>query len=246
MTLLEYVENPMGKGSMILPNTKMKQGFIETFRNVSDSMKITWYKVQDNYIAIIGIPSSSGSKRGLNFNYDIVFHFNQPSSLNKAAIMNAEWSVYSNSPSFIYTYAHVFYKKGMICKWLESKLGRTIKTISPNIRNQYNVIGYERSLYLSALKVIQSMTNALTINGSFLNPVKANYTHLSSLVKSLDEVTELSIQTKKDSVNITTPNKVSVKNKNTSHSSSRAGSSGKTSKVSTIKKIGKTPKTRKI
>lgn len=242
MTLLDYVENPMGKGSMILPNTKMKQAFIETFGTVSDSMKITWYKVMDNYIAIVGLPSNSASKHGMNFRYDIVFHFKKPSALNKAAIMGSEWNVYSNSPSFIYTYAHVFYKKGMICKWLENKLGRTIKSVSPSIRNQYNVIGYERSLYLSALKVLQSMTNPLTINGSFLNPIKTNYTHLSTTVKSLDEVIMLSAPNKKDTVNVTTPNKATAKIRN----NSRGSFSNKVSKVPTTRKTGKTPRTRKI
>lgn len=245
MTLLEYVENPMGKGSMILPNTKMKQGFISTFSDVSNTMKITWYQVMNTYIAVISLPSQSSSKKDIKLNYDIVFQFKNVPIFNKVAIMNADWSVYSNSPSFIFTYAHVFYKQGMICKWLANKLDRTLKTMAPNVRNQYKVIGYERSLYLSALKVLQSISNPIPISGGFTNPIKSNYTHLSTTIKSVDVVLAASKSS-------STTSEVVKGMKATTPQYKKASSSTKSSsihKVATTKKTSttpKTPKTRKI
>jgi len=243
MTLLEYVENPMGKGSMILPNTKMKQGFIETFQAINKTMKITWYTVMNTYIAKVSLPSTSASNKGAGLDYDIVFQFKNASGLNKVAILNSEWSIYSNSPSFVYTYAHVFYKKKMICKWLENKLGRTIKTISPAIRNQYNVIGYERSLYLAALMVIQSMSNPIPINGSFKSPIATNYTHLSTIVKSIDDVLIITKNKEKKIDKLTTQK---IQHRTTTSSSKSNIDSSYTTKVSKTKKTPKTAKTKKI
>ena len=62
--------------------------------------------------------------------------------------------LYSNSPSFIYTYCYVYNQKGLLIDKLKSKLPQMALTKFPEVRNPIGSLGYEKSTYIAARYLI--------------------------------------------------------------------------------------------
>lgn len=62
--------------------------------------------------------------------------------------------LYSNSPSFIFTYCYVYNQAGMIIEKLKDKLPIEALTKFPEVRNPVGSFGYEKSTYIAAKYLI--------------------------------------------------------------------------------------------
>lgn len=152
MTISEYLKNPYGKGSAFSANTKQKDELDEQFKQISDKIVSKIYRYRDFVIYHVVIPSTKKD----NVNYDVVIEVETKYVADGAADIEAvPFKAFSNCPSFIFTYAHVFRGNGMLCDWLLPKYNKEVRTKAPVQRNQYGIIGLERSMYL-ALKHLHS------------------------------------------------------------------------------------------
>lgn len=103
----------------------------------------------DNKIYMhIKIPSSSV----LNFYYDAVICFDTSRIGNHTSLQNAPIKFYTNSPSFIFTYANSFLKSKLIIDSLIKRLPHEVSEIA-HVRNPDSHVGFEKILTLAMLYI---------------------------------------------------------------------------------------------
>ena len=152
MTIGEYLKNPYGKGSSFASSNKQKEDLDNQFVELSEKILSKIYRYRDFVIYHIIIPSTKKD----NVSYDVIIEVETKNLHEGAAnLEDLNFKAFSNCPSFIFTYAHVFRGNGMLCDWLLQKYNKEVRTKPPVQRNQYGIVGLERSIYL-ALKHIHT------------------------------------------------------------------------------------------
>ena len=155
MTFEEYIANPMGKANAVMSaGAREAQRTIYTrkFDNIllRDNGKIDYYLYKTDgavYYAHIKVPSEVVK----DFYYDVVFKFTGTKSQSPSTIGLDKYQVqfFSNDPAFVYTYAYVFRKKGLLIKELEPCMSRKALGTAPKEKNPDNQVGYVKSLYFA-------------------------------------------------------------------------------------------------
>lgn len=172
LIIADYLQNPYGKGANIAPNAVIKSDLMEQYYRLSSKMTCDWYRPAKNtLVAHLTLPSRT--KRGIH--YDIVFEFDI-TGIDEASVTTmpaVPCKVFSNCPSFSYTYANVFDGKKQLCRWLKDKYEKTIFKKDPVVRNPNEIIGYERSIFIAGLYIqrlgVQARLRPLLIRASNRN-----------------------------------------------------------------------------
>lgn len=156
MTLEEYISNPMGKGSMVIPNRELirnnyNQKFQEMLSKNKDFDQIYMYKDGDKFILHQNIPSETVD----NFFYDVVFEFSSTAKKIKDSSSLKDYHVkfFTNDPMFIYTYVYAFLKNDLVVDDLVSKLPKEARENKAKIKNRNNDIGYVKSIFFAYLNM---------------------------------------------------------------------------------------------
>lgn len=188
MTINEYLQNPYGKGSAFSNFSAQREKLENEYNEYSAKFACKIYMHQSDVIFHIIVPSVK--KDYISYDVIIEMRYNKnPSSVSE--IFNTEFKCFSNCPSFIFTYANAFKQHNLLCKWLENKYKKEVKTNNANIKNQYGIIGLERSLYLACLYLKKSgkCNNDVIMTTS---KKTSNYKIISHGVRSQDEIMEKS------------------------------------------------------
>lgn len=177
-TLKQYTTNPY-KGSAYLASRKMiKQGlnmaFIDTLRKFRRHFYAIPYIDNNtgNILFHVKVPSQEYDINGLT--YDVLFLIEGATNITLA---NRNVKMFSNSPSFIFTYAYVYYHDDLLIKDFENKIPLVALLNAPEIRNPVESLGYEKSTYFAARYLIDGL--ALTRN--YINKFKKNLDPFSLL-----------------------------------------------------------------
>jgi hypothetical protein len=154
LTLRQYVDNPY-KGSAFLASRKaIKMGLNTTFIKLLQKYRSQFYAIPyvypDNSLLFhVMVPSEDFNVNRLY--YDVLFKFeNDP--MQRYSLRKVK--MFSNSPSFLYTYAYVYFNSGLIIDEFASKLPQIALTKQPSIRNPLESLGYEKSTYIAARYLI--------------------------------------------------------------------------------------------
>jgi len=83
--------------------------------------------------------------------YDVLFLLKYDKQLERK---NRQMYVYSNSPSFVFTYCYVYNKHGLLIDKLKDKFPTEALTMAPEIRNPIQSLGFEKSTYIAALYLL--------------------------------------------------------------------------------------------
>lgn len=249
-TIFEYMDNPMGKGSTAIAN----RGLIKT--NLDQRYEKLIYKHHDfkcnryfdgnNFYFHILIPSESER----NNNYDVVIELSDPlGDFTKDITLNRYvMRVFSNCPSFVFTYAYVFNKYGMLIDALKDKYTDMIFDNSPNVKNPGEIINFEKSIYFACkyLSSHKTLLNKLTLANTSSIGMKRTFekirntdTILKEIKKENNRINEEKKTKNKSNVHKTSKSdnvhKVNVVNRTTG--SRRVTPHAKLSKIKPKKKI---------
>lgn len=160
MTIKEYVENPMGKGDAALGTNKMvvKGVLSDKYRRLVSRKKIKSYCYTGTKRGQITIHLVIPSETERENTYDVVFEFTPTDKDAKDAksLNGYDVRVFSNSPSFAYTFAYVYKKNGLLIESLTKKLGKQFVKIAPDVRNRYQIVNYEKYIFFGAMYLIES------------------------------------------------------------------------------------------
>ena len=184
MTIGEYLKNPYGKGSAFSSSSKQKDDLDNQFKEIGDKIISKIYRYRDFVIYHVVIPSAKNEL----INYDVVIEVTTKGMNPGAATLeDVPIKVFSNCPSFIFTYAHVFRGNGLLCDWLLLKYNSDVRTKSPVTRNQFGIVGLERSLYLS-LKHLHATGKTKT--GTYMTSSKkvAGRTDIINSVRTQEQI----------------------------------------------------------
>lgn len=84
--------------------------------------------------------------------FDVVLQFTPLSNADAELTINHySVQVFSNSPGFTFTYAYIYNKEGILIDFLRNKISSTAITTPPVIRNNEEIIGFEKSVYYALL-----------------------------------------------------------------------------------------------
>ena len=157
ISLRQLVDNPTGKGSAYVAKRSMiKQGLNATYLKILQRYRKQFYAVPYTYpdgriMFHVKVPSESYNINKIS--YDVLFEFDN----NRAkALPLRNVRCFSNSPSIIFTYAYVFYKKSLIIPAFLRNLPTECKTLPPAIRNPVESMGWEKSIYIAARYLLDS------------------------------------------------------------------------------------------
>lgn len=198
MTLNEYIANPYGKGASFAAAGDQKEKLEADFQKSKSRIVYKIYRYRNFAIYHIVVPSTNRP----DISYDVVLEFPMKDlKETDVSISGVNFRAFSNCPSFIFTYAYVFKKYNMMCDWLAPKYSKEIKN-NPSTRNAYNIIGYERSLYL-AMRYIQD-TSAMSI--ATINTVGIKVSGRGRIIESVrsqSQIMNLSKSKMKDGISET-------------------------------------------
>ena len=155
MTFDQYIENPLGKHNAVFSQRNM---FKELYKGKLDKIllreagKINYqlfYDNNDKYYIHIKIPSEVVNK----FYYDVVimFYSDKAEAFSSNTLKDYNIKVFSNDPSFCFTYLYVFNKNDMFFEDLKEKISKSFLKNAPTERNPQEIIGYVKSLFFAYL-----------------------------------------------------------------------------------------------
>lgn len=159
-TLSNFVNNPLGKGTSVLPNRELMVNDLKRRKKIMEDQgkkfDVTVYKNDVTGIYYFHIIVPSETKR--NNNYDVVIELSPPEKkgvFQKVGLDKYNARFFSNAPSFVFTYAHIMYNNDMGVKFLIKKYAREVIQKAPEVRNPTGVILYEKSIMFAALTLLE-------------------------------------------------------------------------------------------
>lgn len=161
ISMRQMYGNPTGKGSANVASryairNSMNQMFIKNLNNFRRAFMAIPYVAQNGTVYFwVKVPSRNYKDNKVV--YDAVFEI----APGDAPLQFRPCKFFTNSPSFVYTYAYVFAQEGLIIDWLMRRLPALSLSRPPIKRNPVESRGYELILYqaLSYLIVGNCLTD---------------------------------------------------------------------------------------
>lgn len=207
ITMQNFLQNPSGKASagfarrdLIIAN--MVQRY-QTLISKHKSFKYKVYQDKDDYIFYFNIPSE---EYGITLMYDVVIKFvcSNPNLMKGQGTINSySVNVFSNSPNFLFTYAHIYNKDGIVPEILKKKIGLKALDNPPIVKNPTQTYGFEKSVYFALLFIknhglnVKSYIHAQVEKTSFKEEIK-NISHCDEKLKEYNKIKMIERQQKKE------------------------------------------------
>lgn len=189
MILREYLDNPMGSGDSSIVNRQLIIANLNSkYNELISKKKIDYFIYRDSnasFLIHLVIPTETERDNS----YDVVFRFEASSKeiFNERTVKNYDVQVFSNSPSFAYTFANVYDDNGLMVKSLKHKFDPLIFKKDPVVRNKYKIVNYEKYIYFGAKFILEGklfMSKEYLIgNARIYNPKK-----FSTNIRDMDTI----------------------------------------------------------
>lgn len=156
MTFRQYIDNPLGKENSVFSHRELyKNLYLDKLSKIlvreagKVLYKLYYDRKRDRYYTYIKVPSEVIA----NFYYDTVIEFYTTDKQEKksGSLKGYEIKFFSNDPSFIFTFAYAFNKRGLLIDDLKSKIPKKALTTKAEVRNPKALVGYVKSIYFGFL-----------------------------------------------------------------------------------------------
>ncbi len=132
------------------------------FKRIKNKAKIKMYRDDESYVFVLSLPSEyNGIKYAEDLYYDVIveFHTNDKNDLASNNIANYEMRVFSNCPSFTYTFDFTYSRIDALYKKIDKKMwNKEAIRKRPSKTNPLGMLGIEKSLVYAILH-IESLTH---------------------------------------------------------------------------------------
>jgi len=149
------LQNPSGPYSAYfarrdLTIQNLTQRFLQMQKEKKE-FKLEIFSDKGDYIFYFKIPSETYEK----LYYDVVLMFTPINAQSKSDLTLNNYSVnlFSNAPNFLFTYAYVYNKDGIIIDFLKDKISEQALNEAPKVRNPIQSYGFEKSVYFALLYI---------------------------------------------------------------------------------------------
>lgn len=214
-TLSEFIDNPMGRGSNAIQSRQaIRQDLTIRLNELlkAKDVMLTIYKPKKDgeYFFHFLIPSESVRRTNT---YDVVLKFSKPEVgpdvTNDKDLSRYEVEFFSNSPSFVFTYAYAFNLSNQLVQELAGKFGRTVMNRAPVTRNPFEVINYEKTIFFAAQYLMQ---NRELIQKRTL-AVKAKPLNIKSFSQSIRNIEKIDVEIRTETRRLQEEDKKTTKSK---------------------------------
>lgn len=145
----DFLNNPAGKGATFLNIGATKKQFTERYDKIVKQIHHRVFSVKDDMYILVNIPSSV---EGIE--YDILVKFSPLSKSGGESIYDMDMQIFSNSPSFLYTYCNAYNKYGLLIKECKKKISsKMLKDIAKQ-KNPYGVLSYDFSIFAALFYIV--------------------------------------------------------------------------------------------
>lgn len=175
----DFLNNPGGKGNAALNIKSVKEGFTARYEKIVKNIDYQIFLVKKDVYILVNIPSSV---QGIK--YDILVKFTETSKSAGTSIADYDMKLFSNSPSFLYTYAYAYDKQGLFLTDCKRKLSAQMLKDIAKSKNPYGILSYDFSIF-AALHFIVS-NDYLSLDTINQYGKKVNKTDVLKLVKNAD------------------------------------------------------------
>lgn len=193
MYLEKFLESPNPRGGIKIPTNELITKYREKYEKIKRNIKSNVYTLdRKKFYVLVRIPSAEVK----DFTYDVVIEF---TSVGKS-LEESHIKIFSNSPSFVYSFAYVFYhledegNVGMIIDKFEKhipkerlaaditdkKIGKEVLHGKPVHRNPFGIPLLDKTLYYAVFHILDKYTKITLIQNSrrvneqfFINNVKS-------------------------------------------------------------------------
>ena len=189
MNIKEYMKNPAGKGAVIPGRESIMYAYEGRYNTMMKTkpIELRVYRDADVYYFHLVLITESEERENT---YDVVLKFSPLDDKMKKdmSIRNYDMKVFSNCPSFTFTYAYVAKLNGILIKELEDKYTGKVLTHPPVTRNPSLLFSYEKSIYF-ACKYILDNNYILKghINGSLSRKITKDF---FKNIRNIDQIEE--------------------------------------------------------
>lgn len=145
------IDNPSGSGSAFLASRRsikkaLDQGYSDiVHKSGRYFIAIPFMDINGGLLFRVKVPSEDYKHNKIAYDVFIEIEPERPDRKLKASMR--EIRVYSNCPSFIFTYAYVFNKLDRIIPNFKDKIPKKALEEAPKIRNPVETLGFEKSIY---------------------------------------------------------------------------------------------------
>lgn len=155
ITFDEWIKNPSGGRSKLVGETEIAKAIYNEKYNKMLLMcgghinYLLFRHNHDRFVIYIQMPSESA--KGLF--YDVMVEFTTKDDVSRKLGKLTPYKVrfFANDPNFIYTFAYVYNKNGLIIPELVSKIGTKALKEKPKETNPNKMVGYVKSIYFAYL-----------------------------------------------------------------------------------------------
>jgi hypothetical protein len=180
ISLKQYVTNPTGKGSgSVAARYRIRQSlnsaFVKLLSKHRRSFRAIPYVYDNGDILFhVKIPSET---HGTEILYDVIVFL--PGDQATRKYENRFVRMWSNSPSFMFTYAYVYYHSNLMVDSFADKFPDIVLSDAPVVRNPLESLGFEKSTYIAGRYLIEGQC----LTDSYIKRYGINATN--SNIKSL-------------------------------------------------------------
>lgn len=190
LTLGKYIINPTNnKGNLVLNLNSIRNDlnlrYDKLLENKKKDFKLNVYEKKDDLFVYIKEPSES-----YNMTYDIVFQINK----NNESIEKSPLKVFSNSPSFAYTYAYVFNNNNLLIEDLKKKYSKEFFKRLPYQRNFYEIVSIEKSLFIAINYLLDNFDSIGTIIDKAVKYDSKVFNEIKTVEEKVKEYKKLQIK----------------------------------------------------
>lgn len=179
MFIRDYLRNPLGKGVAMYPARQMFQEYKDRYNTIAMDIRYRIYFINDKYYFHFRIPSKVDE-----ITYDVVIEFHDNGKSINNTILDWDFRVFSNCPSFVFTYAYAYNKKDMLIKDLDKKFTNAAAKMPSNVRNPYKITGYEFSVFMALYHIMQRRVYLL----SYLNEIALKPGNMTPLIRDIQDM----------------------------------------------------------
>lgn len=187
-TLTSFLNNPTGDSGSASQGRKLVFEDLENrftaLRRAKKVFKHSIYKVGEDIFIKVEVPSETID----DFGYDVVIKFKDVQKSSTSIVSN-NIQVFSNSPSFVYSYAYTFNMFQLLIPELASKFDKQVLADLPKVRNPDAITFYEKTITMAMMYIRDNDLLKIGSHGSSL--VTLPKSKLKEIVKSAEEKQDL-------------------------------------------------------
>ena len=160
MDIKQYLDNPMGKGAIIQGKQLILDDLNKRYEKLksNNEFKCEIYKDGNTFIFHVKVPSESERDN----DYDVVIELSPESKsildktlLSDESLLRYNMRVFSNCPSFIFTYAYAYNEHELFIDYLQKRLDDLVFKSAPTTKNPMNMVNFEKSIYFACKYLVE-------------------------------------------------------------------------------------------